>query len=91
MKKEDLIFPQVLRQTGDNSFRSPYPNELNKPLENHITSSLGLTKRELFAVMALQGIMSDPYMTNPVAAASLSVQCADALIFELKKEQEITE
>lgn len=75
-----------MRQTGDNSFRSPLPNELNKPLENYITSSLGLTKRELFAAMTMQGIMADPNVENPIAAASLAVICADALINELNKE-----
>lgn len=50
--------------------------------------SSGLTKRELFAAMAMQGIMADPNVENPISAASLAVQCADALINELNKQNE---
>jgi hypothetical protein len=47
----------------------------------------GLTKRELFAAMALQGLLADPYSTQEFAdMASMSVQVADALIAELSKE-----
>jgi len=46
----------------------------------------GLTKRELFAAMAMQGFLSD-YQTNAStqAFAKVSVQMADALIEELNK------
>ncbi|MFM2014223.1 MAG: hypothetical protein RLZZ396_3007 [Planctomycetota bacterium] len=47
----------------------------------------GLTKRELFAAMALQGLLADPYSTQEFTImASMSVQVADALITELSKE-----
>lgn len=51
----------------------------------------GLTKRELYAAMALQGMVSDPRVSFPVpkpyevGVAELSVKCADALIAELAK------
>ena len=47
----------------------------------------GLTKRELFAAMAMQGLLADPYSTQEFSCmASMSVQVADALIAELSKE-----
>ena len=48
----------------------------------------GITKRELFAAMAMQGMMADPNVDNPITAASLAVRCADALINELNKQNE---
>lgn len=48
----------------------------------------GLTKRELFAAMALQGLMADPNVENPITASQLAVRCADALINELNKQNE---
>lgn len=47
----------------------------------------GLTKREYFAAMALQGLSSYAFSTNFSEAASLAVQHADALIKELNKER----
>ena len=47
----------------------------------------GLTKRELFAAMAFQGLLADPYSTQEFPdMASISVQVADALVAELSKE-----
>lgn len=51
--------------------------------------SYGLTKRELFAAMALQGIQSNMSYTTHYTAeqkAQLAVMNADALITELNKE-----
>jgi hypothetical protein len=54
----------------------------------------GLTKRELFAAMAMQGMTGTMQLTtNPyrggeqVYLASAAVACADALIAELAKAQ----
>lgn len=87
LKQDDLIFPTLLRQIGDNAYRLPYPKELDQPIQNHITSSFGLTKRELFAAMALQGILSDPEVTDAIKSSSFAVQCADALINQLNQER----
>ena len=49
---------------------------------------LGLTKREYFAAMAMQGYLASygPYdQVNSKAAAEKSVECADALLTELEK------
>lgn len=46
----------------------------------------GCTKREYFAAMALQGMLSNHYYNNPkYRAATLAVECADALIDALNK------
>jgi hypothetical protein len=52
----------------------------------------GLTIREQFAAMAMQGILSscdpdnNPFI-SPIDCAVQSVKCADALIKELNKEK----
>lgn len=55
----------------------------------------GLTKREMFAMMSLQGLIANPdFLTEAAdesldpfaAAAQLAVRQADALIAELNKE-----
>lgn len=45
----------------------------------------GLTKRELFAAMAMQGLAADPEPRGGMEAASIAVEWADALIAELSK------
>lgn len=47
----------------------------------------GLTKRELFAAMVMQGLAADPNCTQEAAAiASLAVAWSDALLAELAKD-----
>lgn len=49
----------------------------------------GLTKREMFSAMALQGYLSSPFHSNKteVLLSEWSVKAADALITELNKAQ----
>lgn len=53
--------------------------------------SAGLTKREYFAAMAMQGISANPsffgplFQQNPRAAADYAVDAADALLEALAK------
>jgi hypothetical protein len=56
------------------------------PSSGQYAAEHGLTKRELFAAMAMQGFLSD-YQTNASTQefAKVSVQMADALIEELNK------
>lgn len=49
-----------------------------------ITDQHGLTKREYFAAMAMQGMLSDPERYGVIAKGA--VKFADALIKELNKE-----
>lgn len=51
--------------------------------------AVGLTKRELFAAMAMQGILSDPYQGgSPETVATKAVAQADALIEALNEGKE---
>lgn len=69
-----------------------YPLDMQRDESGQWTESLcrGLTKRELFAAMAMQGICADPEahkdeQTAPGIAIG-AVKCADALLAELAKE-----
>ena len=68
---------------------SAFPfSETNECFQYPNTQHHGLTKRELFAAMAMQGILSENenvYSQPQVAADSVSY--ADALIAELGKEK----
>ncbi|MTJ56016.1 hypothetical protein FJR38_26880 [Anabaena sp. UHCC 0253] len=54
--------------------------------EHRIGQVLGLTKREYFAAMALQGIMANAEFMH-FEAAKMAVKKADELIEELNKQQ----
>ena len=71
-----------------NSNDAAYPLEIATGQYNS-----GLTKRELIAAMAMQGLLFDPVDLNLLfhpadlkKIAKLSVKAADALIAELSKE-----
>ena len=46
----------------------------------------GITKRELFAAMAMQGAISRGHSGQPEYWAEVAVRCADFLLAELVKE-----
>lgn len=50
--------------------------------------AIGLTKRELFAAMAMQGLLACPEGIGVDYMASNAVTCADALLTELLKKLE---
>lgn len=66
------------------------------PGDATVGSTAGLTKREWFAGLAMQGLLAIPLegggdcderlMDSPVKAAACAVACADALLAELAKE-----
>lgn len=72
------------------------PNEAAYPqielAHNHIEGPHkivgGLTKREYFAAMALQGLLAYPGEGEFKKFTELSVMCADLLIEELNKKKE---
>jgi hypothetical protein len=49
------------------------------------SAQYGLTKREYFAAMAMQGVLASPFEYDDVAKAALNF--ADNLIKELNKEK----
>jgi hypothetical protein len=88
MKKDDFVFAQLLKKTGKDSYRSPFPKELNNISGNYITSTLGLTKKELFAAMAMQGMLASGADRQQAHRNSIyAVASANALLLELNKER----
>lgn len=86
-KTGDSAFPEV---TTD--FDREYDNDQEKYVYYPNTYSCGgLSKREMFAAMALQGLLANPAMGTPPANNGvlevLAVEAADALIAELDKPQ----
>lgn len=53
----------------------------------HSVLSYGLTKREQFAAMAMQGILSCDNSEFSHIAAQRAAECADALLFELENSK----
>ncbi|QSV55614.1 MAG: hypothetical protein HEP80_18815 [Dolichospermum sp. UKL201] len=55
----------------------------------HFIKHRGLSKREYFAALALQGILSNPFLNpdeyNPNLNACLAIEAADTLIHRLNK------
>ena len=80
------MFGGVGMKTNGNDAVSPTHYESGKAYDIYDNS---LTKRELFAAMAMQGMQSNiSYTTHyiPEQKAQLAVMNADALIAELNKE-----
>lgn len=81
-----------MKMTKANETAFPYIHKwIHKTLDGDVelaSRSNGLTKREYFAAMAMQGIMSS-YTIGRLeysrVAAETAVVCADALILELEK------
>lgn len=48
---------------------------------------VGLSKREQFAAMAMQGLLSCDNSESSHIAAQRAVECADALLFELENSK----
>lgn len=51
-----------------------------------VDTGLGLTKREYFAALALQGMIAARYSDGHSELSRHAVQCADDLLAELAKE-----
>lgn len=66
------------------------PNDYLVPVQPDLKEdyfSGGLTKREHFAALAMQGLLADSLMNEDVRGlVNISVMAADALIIELNKE-----
>ena len=74
-----------------NPNQSCYPcQELDGQGNPREAMSYGLTKREYFAAMSMQGMLANPDLATETfkekLIAAWSVDCADALIAELNKE-----
>lgn len=68
-----------------------YDPDTGMTLTTDYTVSDGLTKREHFAILAMQGILSHSFGSgNPEDCAICALQNADALIKELNDENTTT-
>lgn len=63
------------------------PNALAMPTNDGFLSTKGLSKREHFAALAFQGLLSScaDKVQSPYSMANDAVACADALLAELEK------
>ena len=72
-----------------NSDKPAYPLQLQEGESSELTGKLGnadgLTKREYFAAMAMQGLCNNLHPKNVADMPSLAVVIADALLKELDK------
>jgi hypothetical protein len=68
---------------SDNSIRSAYPCEVT--CKNGKLEMLGLTKREYFAGLAMQALITNDCYTLD-AVANLSVEMSDKILKELDKK-----
>jgi predicted proteasome-type protease len=55
-------------------------------LDNQFEDNKGLTKREYFAGLAMQGTMTSSYSVNMIV--EIAVKMADALLAELEKTKQ---
>jgi len=90
----ESIQQAIYRQTGEESFRIATPFDLaDRTIQHYISSKPGLTIRQHFAAMAMQGLLSNPewmkeykgekYKMQDSVVAEVSCKQADALIAEL--------
>lgn len=76
------VSPVIMQKVGDDSFRARKegdPKEYQYPMA-------GLTKREHFAAMAMQGILANAVIIDKEVISNMALQMADALLTELSKE-----
>lgn len=81
---EQPINPITLRQIGDNDFKVATEKDIREGM--YLISYGGLTKREYFAGLAMQGFASAEIEFNGVKEMARSaVLFADTLLAELEK------
>lgn len=81
----DLIQTTTYRQVGDNDFRIATDRDIKEGL--FLYTKGGLTKREYFAAMALQGCISSGFETTMDKHAESAIEAADALINALNETE----
>lgn len=79
MNAHSSAFPQVYNPDIHGKIN---PHYSKRDIQNRIE---GLTKREYFAAMAMQGMLSSAYSSSGVDIVIVSVKMADRMIEELNK------
>jgi hypothetical protein len=84
----DTIVQTVYRQIGDTEYRIATPKDIKEGIYLHTTP--GLTKREYFAAMAMQGYCGGEFIGQSgmpqETIAEWCTKMADALIEQLNKQ-----
>lgn len=86
--KDEPAFPTTVRVPGDPTAKDPF-SQRAMPIDVPFP---GLTKREIFAMYAMQGLISNHGLQirkgqdNNAGICAVSVSMADALIAELEKK-----
>ncbi len=84
--KSNTSTEEVLQMFSENKNTPAYPQNVH--FKDCEIDFYGLTKREYFAGLAMQGMLSDPNASNfkPPFIAELAVDFSDALLKELDKK-----
>lgn len=81
MSIDEILFADIASNLGDRAF----PVTISR--EGKTATGTGCTKRELFAAMAMQGMLATTLSGKPEDYATDAVTMADALLSELAKSQ----
>lgn len=73
----DSISSIPMKRVGETAYRPALPREVNS---EYIHVSTGLTKREFFAAMALQGLLANASITSLEYSNNYSSHSVDAVI-----------
>lgn len=79
------INPVMMQQVGENEFRASKDND---PIEWRFPTE-GLTKREYFAGLAMQGILASGFQTTTGKIIESAIEHADELLKALENEKEL--
>ena len=99
MKNADKpIYPTLMQQVGDNEFEPTnlHPKSSHQFIPEHSKMTGGLTKREYFAGLAMQGMLSNSGTSNylkgnidllvPELVSKFAIEYADELLKQLENE-----
>jgi len=82
----EFVEHKFLRQIGDSAYRLATPKDIEKG--DYLVSHFGLTKREYFAGLAMQGFLSNSsFKETDVVCSDMAIQFSDALLEELSKTE----
>lgn len=94
MKQEQYLLKRIKKLTVENKNQPAFPRifQFGASRDNDFENVPGMTKREYFAAMAMQGLIAgkwacpDTSNVSPEAISPLAIMHADALLSELEKQ-----
>lgn len=81
----DPINPTTLRQVGEDDYKVASEKDIRQGM--YLSHKAGITIRQHFAAMAMQGLLSNELHNNPHSLSEQAVEYADALIEALNTEK----